>query len=246
MTSRARPAAANVTLQFDLDRNIDSAAVDVQTAIAAAMPLLPAAMTAPPSFRKQNPADQPILILNLTSSTVTLSTLDDYAETMIAPRISMVNGVSQVQVQGAAEVRRARAGRSGQAPRAGHRHQRDRSGAAELERQHRRPASCSVRTATYNIKAAGQLMNAEAFRPIVVAYRTAPRCASTRSPTSSTASRTCQRGAGYYTKENGSRARSARSRCRCCGSRAATPSRWPTRSARSCRHSSRSCRRRCT
>ena len=75
----------------------------MQTAIAAVMPLLPAGMPSPPSFRKNNPTDQPILMLNLTSNTLPLSALDDYAETMIAPRISMVSGVSQVQVQGASK-----------------------------------------------------------------------------------------------------------------------------------------------
>src|SRR6185437_6185070 len=83
--------------------NIDGAAVDVQTAIAAAMPLLPTTLTSPPSFRKNNPNDQPILILNLTSPTLPMSALDDYAENIIAPRISMVSGVSQVQVQGSAK-----------------------------------------------------------------------------------------------------------------------------------------------
>ncbi len=74
----------------------------MQTAIAAVMPLLPAGMPAPPSFRKFNPADQPIMYLGLTSQTRCRCTqLDDYAETLVAPRISMVNGVSQVQVQGA-------------------------------------------------------------------------------------------------------------------------------------------------
>jgi HAE1 family hydrophobic/amphiphilic exporter-1 len=60
-------------------------------------------MTSPPSFKRQNPAAEPILQLNLTSPTVTMSALDDYAETMIAPRIAMVSGVSQVQVQGASK-----------------------------------------------------------------------------------------------------------------------------------------------
>ena len=101
MTSSSSTGSTNITLQFDLDRDIDSAAVDVQTAIAAVMPLLPAGMPAPPSFRKFNPADQPIMMLGLTSNTLPMSALDDYAETMIAPRISMVSGVSQVQVQGA-------------------------------------------------------------------------------------------------------------------------------------------------
>ena len=87
---RARTGSSNVTLQFDLARRIDSAAVDVQTAIAEVMPLLPAGMPTPPTFRKQNPADQGILYLGLTSNTVPMSVLDDYAETVIAPRISMV------------------------------------------------------------------------------------------------------------------------------------------------------------
>ena len=70
MTSSSATGNTNITLQFDLDRDIDSAAVDVQTAIAEAMPLLPAGMPSPPSFRKNNPADQPILMLNLTSTNV--------------------------------------------------------------------------------------------------------------------------------------------------------------------------------
>src|SRR4029077_5978628 len=103
MTSTSSTGNTSVTLQFTLDRDIDSAAVDVQTAIAEVMPLLPPGMPSPPSFRKNNPADQPILMLNLYSKTLPMSQLDDYAETMIAPRISMVSGVSQVQVQGAAK-----------------------------------------------------------------------------------------------------------------------------------------------
>src|SRR5919204_2494174 len=103
MVSRSGSGSTNVTLQFDLNRDIDSATVDVQTAIAAVMPLLPAGMPSAPSFRKNNPNNEPIVTLNLTSNTLPLSVLDDYAETMIAPRISMVNGVSQVQVMGAAK-----------------------------------------------------------------------------------------------------------------------------------------------
>src|SRR5437764_8904904 len=101
MTSSSGTGNSNVTLQFDLGRDIDSAAVDVQTAIAEVMPLLPSTMTSPPSFRKANPADEPVVFLALTSKTLQMSVLDDYAENMIAPRISMVSGVSQVDVQGA-------------------------------------------------------------------------------------------------------------------------------------------------
>ncbi len=101
MRSQSSTGQTQITLQFDISRDIDGASVDVQTAIAEAMPLLPAGMPAPPSFKKQNPADQAIFYLTLTSDAIPLTQLDDYAETIIAPRISMVNGVSQVQVSGA-------------------------------------------------------------------------------------------------------------------------------------------------
>ncbi|MCU1335203.1 MAG: acriflavin resistance protein [Bryobacterales bacterium] len=101
MRSQSSNGQSQITLQFDISRDIDGASVDVQTAIAAAMPLLPAGMPAPPSFKKQNPSDQPIFYIMLTSDAVPMWQLDDYAETMIAPRISMINGVSQVQVGGA-------------------------------------------------------------------------------------------------------------------------------------------------
>ena len=145
--------------------------MDVQTAIAAAMPLLPAGMPAPPSFRKNNPADQPIMLLNLTSSTLPMSVLDDYAETMIAPRISMVSGVSQVQVQGAAKYAVRVQVDPDKLHAQQHRHQRSRPGAAELERQPADRAAVRPARPTFNIKAGGQLMNADAFRPIVVTYR---------------------------------------------------------------------------
>src|SRR5580765_5425598 len=103
MTSSSSTGSTNVILTFDLNRNIDSAAVDVQTAISAAMPLLPPTLIAPPGFRKVNPADQPILQINLTSDTLSMTKVNEYAEDVLAPRISMVNGVSQVNVQGGAK-----------------------------------------------------------------------------------------------------------------------------------------------
>src|SRR5215813_12881065 len=92
--------STSITLQFNLSRNIDAAAQDVQTAISAAMPQLPPGMPNPPSLRKVNPADSPILLLSLNSDVLPLSEVDEYAETLIAQRISMVEGVSQVQVYG--------------------------------------------------------------------------------------------------------------------------------------------------
>src|SRR5512142_1867281 len=103
MTSNSRQGSASITLQFNLNRDIDGATVDVETAIASAMPLLPPGMPSPPSFRKVNPGDMPIINLMVSSPTMRLSDLDEYAETTIAPRISMVSGVAQVQVFGAAK-----------------------------------------------------------------------------------------------------------------------------------------------
>src|SRR5580658_792920 len=85
MTSSSGTGQTQITLQFSLDRDIDGAAVDVQTAIAEVTPLLPPGMPAPPSFRKSNPADQPIVFLSLVSDTLSMSQLDEFAETMVAP-----------------------------------------------------------------------------------------------------------------------------------------------------------------
>ena len=170
MTSRSGSGDANITLQFDLNRDIDSATVDVQTAIAAVMPLLPAGMPSPPSFRKNNPNDHPILMLNLTSNTLPLSALDDYAETMIAPRISMVSGVSQVQVQGASKYA-VRVQLDPDKLHAQHIGLNEVDQALQNWNVNLPTGQLFGAGATYNIKAAGQLMNAAAFRPIVVSYR---------------------------------------------------------------------------
>ncbi len=101
MTSTSGTGSTSITLQFTLDRNIDAAAQDVQAAIAAVQRRLPADMPSPPSLRKTNPADQPVLFLALSSPTLPLSVVDEYAETMMSQRISSVDGVAQVQVYGA-------------------------------------------------------------------------------------------------------------------------------------------------
>src|SRR6476660_3642219 len=92
-----------ITLQFDLSRNIDAAAQDVQAMIARAARQLPPQMPSPPSYQKVNPGDQPVLFLVLHSETLPLSMIDEYAESTIAQRISMVSGVAQVNVFGAAK-----------------------------------------------------------------------------------------------------------------------------------------------
>src|SRR5436190_4170582 len=103
MVSVSSMGYTSVTLQFDLDRDIDGAQVDVETAIAQCMPLLPPGMPSPPSFRRSNPGDYPILMLAVTSPTLPMWKLDEYAETTIAQRISMINGVGQVSVWGTAK-----------------------------------------------------------------------------------------------------------------------------------------------
>src|SRR5690242_5466037 len=100
MTSTNTLGSTQVVLEFDLERNLDGASVDVQAAITQASRLLPQGMPTPPTFAKVNPADQPILYLVITSTTMTPWSLDEYAETRIAQRISMVSGVAQVQVLG--------------------------------------------------------------------------------------------------------------------------------------------------
>src|SRR3954452_15087530 len=101
MTSTNTLGSTQIVLEFDLERNLDGAAVDVQAAITQASRLLPQGMPTPPTFAKVNPADQPILYLAMTSKTVPLCTLDEYGETQVAKRISMISGVAQVQVLGA-------------------------------------------------------------------------------------------------------------------------------------------------
>src|SRR5262249_31889961 len=92
MTSTSSLRSTHIPLQFDLTRDIDGAAVDVVTAINAATPLLPPGMPNPPSVRKSNPSDYPIVFMGVTSATLPMWVLDDYAETLVAQRISTING----------------------------------------------------------------------------------------------------------------------------------------------------------
>ncbi len=101
MTSSSSQGSTQITLQFNLSRSLDAAAQDVNSMIAKSSRDLPQNMPSPPSYQKVNPADQPILYLSLNSPTMRLSDVDEYAETLIAQRISMVSGVAQVSVFGA-------------------------------------------------------------------------------------------------------------------------------------------------
>ena len=100
MTSRSSASSTNIVMQFDLDRNIDGAALDVQSQITASLRRLPAELPAPPSFRKVNPADAPVLSLTLASPLLPLSTTNEYAEQIFAQQISQIPGVAQVLIFG--------------------------------------------------------------------------------------------------------------------------------------------------
>src|SRR5215475_8759493 len=103
MTSNSTQGSTQIQLQFSLDRSIDGAAQDVQSAISAATRNLPKSLPQPPTFRKQNPADLPILFLAMRSSTLKPSEVDEYAETLLARQISTIEGVAQVSVFGSAK-----------------------------------------------------------------------------------------------------------------------------------------------
>jgi HAE1 family hydrophobic/amphiphilic exporter-1 len=170
MTSRSGTGNSNITLTFDLGRNIDSAITDVQTAISASMPLLPPTLTAPPSFRKQNPADVPILQINLTSDSLDMTKVDEYAEDVLAPRISMVDGVAQVTVQGSARY----AVRVQVDP---DRLEAQKIGFNEIDNALQNwnvtqpTGQLFGPQATYSVVTRGQLNSADEFRQVVVAYR---------------------------------------------------------------------------
>jgi len=170
MTSVSGQGIASITIQFSLDRDIDAAAQDVQSAIATVARRLPSTMTEPPSFRKVNPADFPIYYLALSSDTLPLYTVNEYAETFLAQRISTISGVAQVQVFGQQEYAvRVQLDPSALAARG--------VGINEVE-QAVAQANVNLPTGTlygkdrvFAVQATGQLYNAAAFRPIIVAYR---------------------------------------------------------------------------
>jgi len=170
MTSTSALGVTQITIQFTLSRNIDAAAQDVQAAITKAAPLLPPGMPTPPSYQKVNPADQPVLYLALSSPTLPLYTVDEYAQTNLAQRISTISGVAQVTIFGSQKyaVRvqvdpRALAARG--------------IGIDEVEQA---IARANVKKPTgflsgphqaVNIQSNAQLLDAAAYRPMIVAYR---------------------------------------------------------------------------
>jgi HAE1 family hydrophobic/amphiphilic exporter-1 len=170
MNSTNTLGMTRITLQFNLNRNIDAAAQDVQAMIGKAARQLPPDMPNPPSYQKVNPADFPVLFLALSSPTLPLSTVHEYADTYVAQRISMVSGVAQVQIFGAQKYAvRAQLNPKALAARS--------IGIDEVANAIMN-GNVNLPTGTLygdhqaiTIEASGKLNNAEAYRPLIVAYR---------------------------------------------------------------------------
>ncbi|MBL0352649.1 MAG: efflux RND transporter permease subunit [Dechloromonas sp.] len=170
MTSTSAQGSTSITLQFSLDRNIDAAAQDVQSAISAALRKLPPNMPAPPSFRKVNPADSPIFYIAMSSTTLPLSLVNEYAETQLAQRLSTIPGVAQVQVYGSQKFAvRVQVNPDQLASRG--------IGIDELQQAlgqsnvNQPVGQLDGNRQTFAIKDGGQLANAAAYRPLIVSWK---------------------------------------------------------------------------
>jgi len=170
MTSVSGQGTTSITIQFSLDRDIDAAAQDVNSAIAATARLLPPAMPTPPSFRKVNPADFPVFFLALTSDVLPISTVNEYAETYLAQRISTISGVAQVQVFGQQKYAVRVQVDPGQLAARG----------VSINEVQQAVAGANVNLPTgtlygkdrmFAVQASGQLFDAAAFQSVIVTYR---------------------------------------------------------------------------
>ncbi|HEY7293135.1 MAG TPA: efflux RND transporter permease subunit [Vicinamibacterales bacterium] len=170
INSTSAQGSTNIVLQFDLSRNIDAAAQDVQAMIAKTLRQLPPQMPAPPSYQKVNPGDQPVMFLVLHSQTLPLSLIDEYAESTLAQRISMVSGVAQVNVFGAAKY----AVRVDVDPRklAAHGIGIDEVADSITNANVNLPTGTIYgEDKTFVVQANGQLFRAAAYGPTIIAYR---------------------------------------------------------------------------
>src|SRR6202162_476816 len=169
MTSSSQLGSTSITLQFDLNRNIDAAARDVQASINAARSQLPANLPSNPSYRKANPADAPILILALTSDTMTVPQMYDAADSILAQKLAQVDGVGQVFVGGAAqpavraEVNPTLLNKLG----LGLDTVRNALNAANANRP---KGQVSNQTTSYSFEDTDQLFTADQYRPLIIAY----------------------------------------------------------------------------
>lgn len=170
MTSSSALGLTNITIQFNLDRNLDAAALDVQSAITAAQKLLPRDLPNPPTYKKVNPADSPVIFLAVTSESLPLSEVNEYADTFIAQRLSTIAGVAQVNIFGPQKY----AVRAQLDPRALASHGLgidEVVGAMETGNVNLPTGTLHGPNEAANVQANGQLTDAAGFRRLVVAYR---------------------------------------------------------------------------
>src|ERR1700674_3813403 len=170
MTSSSSRGQSNITLQFALDRNIDSAAQDVQNAVSAVIRKLPPNMPAPPNIRKVNPTDQPIIQFSMNSVSFPATVVDEYAETLISPAISTIDGVAQVNIGGQAKF----AIRAQLDPTKMNKRDITVDDVQSALNTH----NANLPTGTlwgahqaFNVETNGQLLKADAYQSLVVAYR---------------------------------------------------------------------------
>ncbi len=170
MSSQSAVGLTQITLQFDLSRNIDGAALDVQAAITAASKQLPPQMITPPTFSKVNPANQPIIYLALSSPTMPLYQVDDYAETLIAQRISRVSGVAQVQVNGS-QIFAVRVQADPEKLASYNLGINDISDAVVASNVNMPTGTLYGRFQAFTVQANGQLFKADNYKPVIITYR---------------------------------------------------------------------------
>ncbi|MBS1953505.1 MAG: efflux RND transporter permease subunit [Cyanobacteria bacterium SZAS-4] len=170
MTSTSTLSQSQITLQFDPSRNMDGASLDVQACITAASKQLPPQMTTPPTFAKVNPAMQPVIYLAVSSDTLPMYKVDYYAETIVAQQISRINGVAQVQVNGAQpfavriQLNPQRLASYGLG-------MDDVMTAVSAANQNQPTGTLWGKSQAFTIQSNGQLLNADAYKPIVIANR---------------------------------------------------------------------------
>ncbi len=170
MTSSNTQGITSITLQFNLDRDIDAAAQDVQAMIAKSAKNLPPDMPIPPSYQKVNPADSPVIYIALSSPVLPLSRVNEYADTLIGQRISMISGVAQVQIYGSqkyavrVQLNPDRLGSLGLGL-------DEVSRAVDQGNVNLPSGTINGAKRAFTIQTEGRLLNAAAFRPLIVAYR---------------------------------------------------------------------------
>jgi HAE1 family hydrophobic/amphiphilic exporter-1 len=170
MSSMSSQGISIITIQFDLNRNIDAAALDVQTALTIAQRRLPTEMTTPPSFRKVNPSDFPVLFISMSSETLPLSTVNEYGDTTLGQALSQIPGVAQVTIFGAQKFA-VRVKADPEAAAARGLSLDDIRNAVARANSTTPVGVLNSRDQDFSLKASGQMMEASAYRDIVVAWR---------------------------------------------------------------------------